>query len=192
MLSKTFFFMTLFSFVCAVFSGRVEVMSAEVAKSFYNTVELCLSLLGMMSFWSGLMNVFKKAGVLNVISKLIKPLMKIIYGKDAAKGENLENLSASFSANLLGLGNAALPLGINVIKGFEKDNKRNSASDSAVMFAVLSTVPFQLLPSTLIAQRSSYGSENPFDVIPYIWFCSVVIIIFAVVVTKILSKLWRK
>ena len=105
--------------------------------------------------------------------------------------DTVDNLSASISANFLGLGNAALPLGIKAVKGLEKNNLSGSASDAAVLFAVLNTVPFQLIPSTLIALRTKYGSVNPYDVVPYIWICSVLITVFAVIVCKCFSKVWR-
>lgn len=191
MLSKTFSVMIIVSFVSALLTGNLDRMSAEFTASLSDAVSLCVSLLGMMCFWSGFMNVLKKTNVLNIISAVIKPFLRIIYGKTALEKENLENLSASVSANFLGLGNAALPLGIKAVKGFEKNKSTSVASDSTIMFTVLNTVPFQLIPSTLIAMRSKYGSVNPFDVVPYIWVCSAVICLFAICVCKVLSKIWR-
>lgn len=191
MLSKTFSFMILFSFVCALLNGRIEDVSIGFSESLMQAVELCISLLGMMCFWSGIMNVFKDAGIIKKMSRLMKPLMRLIYGKAALDGDNLDNLCASFAANFLGLGNAALPLGIKAVKGLEKNNGRGIASDDAIMFSVLNTVPFQLIPSTLIALRTKHGSVNPFDVVPYIWICSVVISVFAVLVCKCFSKISR-
>lgn len=192
MLSKTFAVMMIFSFVSALITGNTENIGRAFTTSLSDGVNLSISLLGMMCFWSGFMNVLKQAGAIRFISRFMKPVMKLIYGKNALVENNLDNLSASASANFLGLGNAALPLGIKAVQGFEKNNKTGSATDSTIMFAVLNTVPFQLIPSTLIALRSKYGSVNPYDVIPYIWLCSAVITLFAVFVCKIFSKLWRK
>ncbi len=192
MLSKTFSVMIIFSFVSACLTNNVERMAESFVSSLSDAVTLCLSLLGMMCFWSGIMKVIAESGVLNKLTAVIKPLIKPVFGKETAKGENLENLSAAIMANFLGLGNAALPLGINAVKSFEKNNKSGIATDSTIMFAVLNTAPFQLVPSTLIALRSKYGSQNPYDVVPYIWLCSLIIISFAVVVCKIMSRLWRK
>lgn len=191
MLSATFSVMIIFSFVCALFTGNLENMSVGFSASLADAVELCISLLGMMCFWSGLMNVFKQAGVIKKLSLVLKPLMKAIYGSKALDGENLDNLCTSVSANFLGLGNAALPLGINAVKGLEKNNKKGVAGDGTIMFAVLNTVPFQLIPSTLIALRTKHGSVNPFDVVPYIWICSLIITCFAVFVCKLFSKITR-
>ena len=192
MLSKTCSVIIVISFFCAIFTGRLENMSGEFVSSLSDAAKLCISLLGMMCFWSGFMNVLHDTGAVAYASKLLKPLMKLIYGKSVNDSENLDNLSASVSANFLGLGNAALPLGIKTVKAFERNNKTDIATDSTIMFAVLNTIPFQLVPSTLIALRSKYESANPCDVIPYIWICSVIITVFAVVVCKIMSKLWRR
>lgn len=192
MLFKTFSVMIVVSFVSAVITGRIENVGVEFARSMSDAVSLCITLLGMMSFWSGFMSVLKANGSVKMLSFILKPILKIIYGKNTLNDNDFDNLSASVSANFLGLGNAALPLGIKAVRGFENGNSDGIASDSTIMFTVLNTVPFQLIPSTLIAMRTMYGSANPFDVIPYIWLCSVLINVFAVLVCKIFALLWRK
>ena len=164
-------------------------MSDEFASSLTDAVSLCISLVGMMCFWSGFMNVLKDSGVLNKLSRLLKPLMLLIYDKRTLDEETLDSLTASVSANFLGLGNAALPLGVKAVKNFQKHSEKGVASDNTVMFAVLNTVPFQLIPSTLIALRNKHGSVNPFDVVPAIWICSLLINIFAVIICKVFSKI---
>ena len=192
MLSKTFSCMMIISFISALLTGNMGKMAGQFAVSLSDTVSLCLTLLGMMCFWSGLMNVLKDAGAVRKLSLFLKPLLRLIYGKKANTGDNLENLSASVSANFFGLGNAALPLGIAAVKGFERNNQNKTATDESIMFAVLNTVPFQLIPSTLIALRSKYGSINPYDVVPYIWVSSFIITVFAIIVCKTFSFFWRK
>lgn len=192
MLSKTVSVMLFFSFVCGLFTGNFENMSNSFAVSLKDAVSLCISLVGMMCFWSGFMNVLEKSGILRYVSILLRPLVRLIYGKGSDVNENIDNITASITANFLGLGNASLPLGIKAVRNFDKNNKKGVASDSTIMFCVLATVPFQLLPSTLIAMRTSYGSNNPFDVVPYIWICSVIITIFAIVLCKVFSKIWKR
>ena len=185
MISKTFSVMMIFSFFSAIFTGRLENIGVEFVSSLSDAVSLCISLLGMMCFWSGFMNVLKESGAVKWVSIILKPILTLIFSKENLKGENLDNLSSCFAANFLGLGNAALPLGIKAIKGFERNNKTGVAGSDTIMFSVLATVPFQLIPTTLIAMRTGYGAKNPFDVVPFIWICSVIINIFAVVVCKL-------
>ncbi len=181
----------LLSFVTAIFTGNVQRLSFEMLEAISGAVTLCISLLGMMCFWNGIMNVFKECGILNKMSKIVDKPLDWIFGKNNLTSNDKQNLSASFAADFLGLGNAALPFGIAAMKGLSK-GKTESASDSAIMHAVLNTVPIQLVPATLIALRSRHGSVNPFDVIPAIWICSVIITVFAVVVCKMLAKISKR
>ncbi len=192
MLVKTFSFMTIISLVSAVLTDNVDRMSLEFADSISRAVSLCISLLGMMSFWSGVINVLNAAGAIKFVSKILKPFMKFVYGRRCTDSKTLDYLSASVAANFLGLGNAALPLGINAVKSIQTNSKmKDKASDESIMFAVLNTVPFQLIPSTLIALRSKYGCINPYDVVPYIWLSSAIITVFAILICKLMSMLWR-
>ncbi len=192
MLAKTFSAMIIISFFSAILTGNVDRMAFEFSDSLTKAVSLCIALLGMMSFWSGVMNVLREAGAMKYISKALKPVIKLIYGRSCTESDTLDCLSASVAANFLGLGNAALPLGINAVKALQKNSKyKDRANDASIMFAVLNTVPFQLLPSTLIALRSKHGCLNPYDVVPYIWLSSAVITVFAIVLCKLMSKLRR-
>ena len=191
MLTKTFSVMIVVSFVSAVFTGRLDNMATQFALSLADSVNLLISLLGMMCFWSGFMNVLVKVGAVRKVSSFLMPMLQVVFGKNALDEDSLTNLSGCMGANFLGLGNAALPLGIKTVKSLEKKNTSHAATDSTIMFAVMNTVPFQLIPATLIAMRTKYGSANPFDVVPYIWVCSLIIICFTVIVCKIMAKLWR-
>ena len=188
---KTFSVIMIMSFVTAAFTGNMERMSLELVNALGEGVTLCISLLGMMCFWSGVMNVLSENGVLNVLSRIIEKPLGFVFGKNSLDKKDKQTISASFAADFLGLGNAALPFGIQAMKSLSKD-KNGVATDNAIMHAVLNTVPIQLMPSTLIALRTKHGSVNPFDVIPYIWLCSFVINVFAVAVCKALSKLCNK
>ena len=190
MLSKVFSVIMLLSFITAIFTGNIQRMSSELIASFDDGVKLCSSLLGMMCFWNGIMNVLGNAGFLSIIGKLIEKPLLIIFNKKDLTSKDINNLSISFAADFLGLGNAALPFGIAAMKSLNKG--KEYATDNAIMHAVLNTVPIQLIPSTLIALRSNNGSKDPFDVIPYIWLCSLIITVFAVITCKTLSKLWGK
>ena len=190
MLSTTFSVIMLLSFITAMLTGNTQRLSVELLKALSDSVTLCVSLLGMMCFWSGIMSVLAKGGVLNVLGKIIQKPLSLIFAKNTLTSDDKQNLSASFAADFLGLGNAALPFGIAAMKGLSKG--KSYATDNAIMHAVLNTVPIQLVPSTLIALRSKHGSLNPFDIIPYIWICSVVITIFAVITCKVFARLWKK
>lgn len=190
MLGKTFSIIMLMSFVTALFTGNMQRLSFEMIKAAGDGVTLCVTLLGMMCFWSGIMNVLKEAGALNVLGRLLEKPISLVFDKKSLTNADKQNLAASFAADFLGLGNAALPFGIAAMKGL--CGKNGYATDNGIMHAVLNTVPIQLVPSTLIALRVKHESCNPTDVIPYIWLCSVVITVFAVITCKLLARIWEK
>ncbi len=183
MVGKIFGTMVIFSLVSALFFGTTADIANAAFSGAKDAVNLSLTLLGVISLWSGILNVFDKAGVTALISKAAKPVLKIIYKNT----ENFDNISLNFSANLLGLGNAALPLGIKAAKDINF-NRLQTASDDLIMFSVLNTTPLQLFPTTLIALRSSYGSNNPFDIVLPIWICSVATTVFAIIICKAFAK----
>jgi len=191
MLGKTFSVIMILSFITSIVNGTTKRLSFELIEALPEGVNLCISILGMMCFWCGIMNVLKCAGVLETLAKFLKKPMRFIYGSNRLTDNDLQNISASFAADFLGLGNAALPFGIAAMKSLNKNNK-DRASDEAIMHAVINTVPIQLVPATLIALRQQHGSVNPFDVVPYIWLCSVIITAFAVVVCKVFKTFYGK
>ena len=183
---KIFGIMVVLAIISALISGNMAEISNAALSGAKDAVTLSISLLGAISLWSGILSVLDKAGVTSFISKISRPILKKIYSNT----QNFDNISLNFSANLLGLGNAALPLGIKAAKDINFKMK-TSANDDLIMFSVLNTTPLQLFPTTLIALRSSYGSQNPFDVIMPIWICSVATTVFAIIVCKSFAKIFK-
>ena len=186
LIGKTFSVIMIVSFASAMFTGNVERLSSELLSSMNKGVTLCISLLGSMCFWSGVMNVLSENGALKFISKIAEKPLSFIFSKNSLSQQDKELISASFAADFLGLGNAALPFGIRAMKSLTK-NSDGIASDDAIMHAVLNTVPIQLIPATLVALSTAHGSKTPFDVIPYIWLCSLIINVMAIIVCKMFS-----
>ena len=203
MLGRVFSVMVIISVICATLTGNMQNISSELVNGAKDAVTLSLSLMGMMCFWNGIMKVFDAVGVTQKLTVAVKPVMMLIYSPHVLTGQTLSDICASFTANFLGLGNAALPLGIKAVKSIKKSSDsleslvksdKTSADADMIMFAVLNTVPFQLVPSTLIALRTAYGSENPFDILVPVWVCSLLTICFAVILCKLLAFLldvWR-
>ena len=187
MLGRVFSVLTCFSFVFALFTGRMpEVCDAAISGA-QEAVNLCFSMTGMLCLWNGVIRVLDKAGATEVICRIISPLLKIVYPEAYKKGSGIKEISSNFAANLLGLGNAALPLGLSAMSALCDGTDR--ASDEMVTFSVLNTVPFQLIPATLIAMRAANGSARPYEIILPVWICSCITIIFAVILCKGASKL---
>ncbi|MCL2096209.1 MAG: spore maturation protein A [Oscillospiraceae bacterium] len=199
MLSKIFGVISLLSVIIAVFTGRIQQVGLSVAEGADSAVRLIISLAGMMCLWSGIVRVMQRTGLTEILAKIISPVLKIMLpytyklkkqgSKDAVCA--LQSVSANISANILGLGNAATPLGVDAIKklGVLKNKSKTADPDAAnsdmIMFVVFNCASFQIIPTTLIALRSAAGSSNAFEVIPAVWLCSLATAVFAVLTVKL-------
>ena len=168
--------LVLLSFIFAVFSGNMSTVSSAAVSGCADAVSLVLRLCGGLCLWSGIMRLCEKSGICAFISRLLSPVLKLIFPSLSKNGEAMNLISMNVSANLLGLGNAATPLGIAAMKKLNELNpKKHMASDDMVSFAVINSSGIQLLPTTLSTLRASYGCENPMNILP------------AVLITGILS-----
>ena len=194
MLGKVFAVLVISSFLFAGFSGNMAEVCTAAIDGANEAVTLSISLLGVMCLWSGVIRTLDKAGLTRILSKAASGLLKLIYPKVYKNTEAINNIAADYSANLLGLGNAALPIGIRAMNSLKKNGlpQPDTANDDMIMFAVLNTAPFQLMPTTLIALRSTYGSANPFEIILPIWICSAGTTVFGVILCKMFAKLSAK
>ena len=194
MLGKVFAVLVISSFLFAGFSGNMAEVCTAAIDGANEAVTLSISLLGVMCLWSGVIRTLDKAGLTRILSKAAPGLLKLIYPKVYKNTEAINNIAADYSANLLGLGNAALPIGIRAMNSLKKNGlpQPDTANDDMIMFAVLNTAPFQLMPTTLIALRSTYDSANPFEIILPIWICSAGTTVFGVILCKTFAKLSAK
>ena len=188
MLNFIWAFMMLIAFVSAIFCGNMESLSASVMKGADSAVELIISIIGIICFWSGMMEIAERSGITNALSRLFSPVLSRLFKNVPKKSPAMGYISLNISANLLGLGNAATPLGLNAMKELKKLNHNKPvASDDMLLFVVLNTASLQLIPTTLCAYRQSYGSKSPFEIIPAVWLTSIVSLVVAIIVAKVLS-----
>ena len=191
MLGKIFSILVISAFLIGGFNGKMECVSSAAIDGATDAVKLSFSMLGIMCLWSGIIRVLDKAGVTRAITFLISPIIKIIFPKAYKTKNAINDIAADYSANFLGLGNAALPISIKAMTNLKKDSLSypGVASDEMIMFSVLNTAPFQLIPTTLIALRNAHNSQNSFEIILPIWICSALTTIFGVILCKLLSKI---
>ncbi len=182
------FSMLILSVVCAVCTGRMEELSAAAAGGADQAVRLLLSMAGVMCLWTGLLKIAERSGATAVIARLLSPLLSVLMPDYEKGSEAMQAVSANITANILGLGNAATPLGVKAMKELQKNNLlRTSPNNSMVMFVVINTASVQIIPSTLAAIRQAAGSSHPFGVLPYIWMTSAVTLFVGVVLAKLFS-----
>lgn len=181
--------MLVFSFICALFNCTVPEFSQGILKAAQHSVQLCFNLLGGLCFWSGIMEIAEQSGLTKLIGKLLSPVLKLIFPSLKNKNEILGAISMNVTANLLGLGNAATPLGIEAMRLMQKENKNPLvASDDMVNFVVMNTAAIEFIPTTLALLRMNSGSKSPFDIVPVILINSVVGLTAGLLLSKILIK----
>ena len=179
------------SFSYGIFSGNLENLNSSVFNSVNDAINLTISLLGTMCLWCRIMQIANKTSVINKLTKILKPLIRIIFPKINTKIE--KEISMNMIANILGLGNAATPLGLKAMKSMQEENpKKEILSDSMAMFIIINTASIQIIPTTVIAIRNSMGSSNPNAIVVPIWIASVITATAGIIITKIFIKLDKK
>ena len=177
------------SFIYAIFNGRVYEVNNSIFESTKLAVDLSISLLGTICLWNGIMQVASKTRIIEHLSKILKPIMKKIFPDIKEKDEAYKQITMNIIANIMGLGNAATPLGLKAMKLMQKQNReKDKLSNSMAMFIVLNTASIQIIPTTVIAIRNSLGSENPTAMIIPVWIATIFAACSAIFAAKILMK----
>ena len=187
-LSYIFVFMIVISIICSFFTGSGEVLSQSMIDGASDAVELIIMMSGMMCLWGGVMEVARASGLTDKLAKLCSPILSRLFPDVSKKSDAFSYICMNFSANLLGLSNAATPLGISAMKALNRGTDPHTLSDSQVIFIVMNTASLQLLPTTLSALRSIYGSETPFDITVPVWITSVCALFVGLLLAKIFCK----
>ena len=176
-------------FGCA--TGQLSAVSAAALTGAQSAVELCLSMAGAICLWSGVMTLMDRCGLSGKLAGLLRPLLRRILPNASRDRETLAALSANVSANLLGLGNAATPLGIRAATRMAQ-GCGGVASDELCLLVVLNTASIQLLPTTVAAVRSAHGCAAPFDILPAVWLSSVLSVSAGLLAARVLQAIWRR
>ena len=177
--------------LCGLATGRGPEVAAAAMGGARAAVDLCLSIAGMLCLWSGVMEVMRRSGLSGQLSRLLRPVLGRLFPEAAGDQRIMDSISANVSANLLGLGNAATPLGIEAAKGLAKKSP-GRASDGLCMLIVCNTASIQLIPTTVAAVRAAEGCAAPFDILPAVWLASGLSVCAGILACKLLSRLWRR
>lgn len=186
--------MIVLSFVTALFSGNMEAVSASAMNGGMEAVELMLRIAGTLAFWSGMMEIADRSKLTQSLAKLFQPVTKgLLFPRLKIGSPALVAISANIAANLIGLGNAATPLGIQAMKELEKEaGYPTSATEEMITFVAINTASLQLIPTTTAFLRLEAGSANPMEILLPVWVSSLMSLIVAVSVGKLWGKLGRK
>ena len=182
--------MVTLSVLCGIATGQWAQVAAAAVEGTQAAVELCLSIAGMLCLWTGVMEVMRRSGLAEGLSRLLRPVLKRLYPSVSRDKEIMDSISANVSANLLGLGNAAPPLGLEAARRMSRKSP-GVASDALCMLVVCNTASIQLIPTTVATVRAAAGSQTPFDILPATWLASVLSVGVGVVACKLCARFWK-
>lgn len=193
MMTWIFCAMVALSLVFGLLNGRMAEVTSAAIEGSAQAVSLSIKLVGVMCFWSGLMEIAKRSRLTEKLSRLMAPLLRLLFRGLSPSSPAAHAIAMNITANLLGLGNAATPLGIAAMEELEKQNSApQTASDHMVLFVVLNTASLQLIPTTTAALRLAAGSAAPFEILPAVWCSSLCSVLTAVITAKLLQRFGRR
>lgn len=177
------------SAVLGAIEGNMPEVSSAALNSCVEAVELCIYLTGGMCMWGGIMRVAEKSGITDTIAKIFKPFLKHLFKGLDTNGKAFHAICMNITANLLGLGNAATPLGLEAMKRLEEEEGENEiTSRNMVLFVVLNTASITLIPTTAASLRLKHGSEMPMEILPCVLITSACALIAGLVTAVVFDK----
>ncbi len=192
MMKYVFGILILLSVVFAALSGRMSEVSDAALNEGVNAVELTLYMLGGMCVWGGVMRVAEKSGITDKIARLFTKPAKLLFPTLNLNGAAFHAICMNVTANLLGLGNAATPMGLEAMRSLEKEGRTtDTANDNMIVFAVLNTASITLIPTTCASLRLKYGSSAPMEILGGVLMTSFFSLAAALTSALLLNKLHR-
>ncbi len=180
------------SFSFAIFSGNLEKLNSAIFQGTNDAISLSINLLGSLCLWSGIMQIANNTTLINKLSNLLRPLLNLLFPDLKEHTTAKKQISMNIIANILGLGNAATPLGLKAMKTMQKENNsKDKLTNSMMMFIIINTASIQLIPTTVIAIRNSLNSENPTSIVFPTWIATIISAISGILIAKFLIKITR-
>lgn len=185
-------FFIIISIIYAILTGKVAEVNNSVFESANETVKLTITFFGTICLWNGIINIAAKTSMIDKLTNKLSPIIRFLFPDLKKEKDVQKEISMNIVANMLGLGNAATPLGLKAMKSMQKlnDNKER-LSNAMAMFIVLNTASLQIIPTTVIAIRNSLGSQNASGIIIPVWISTVIAAVAVIILTKLLIKFWK-
>lgn len=191
-MSKIWSFMVIVSIAVAIALGSASSIPDIIMESSITATENIVKLIGMTCFWSGMFNILQKTSLIDKLSKLITKCIKRLFKKEEVNDKAMENISLNMTCDMLGVGNAATVYGLKAIEELNKENgDKTRANDSIIMFVILNAASIQLIPTGMITLRAMYNSQNPVEIVPWVWLVTVVALVVGIIACKVLNKVMK-
>mgnify|MGYP007025137487 CR=1 FL=1 len=179
--------MVLLSLIFGLATGNLDAVANAALEGARSAVDLGISMAGMLCLWSGVMEVMNACGLSGRLARAFRPILRRLLPNACRDEETLAAVSANVSANLLGLGNAATPLGIRAARRMAR-GCGGAASDELCLLVVLNTASIQLLPTTIASLRAAAGCGTPFDILPAVWLSSIMSVTAGLAAARLLAR----
>ena len=185
MMNYVWIFLVLSALITGALTGKLDTTVTAGINAAKDSIFTVLNFAGIMCMWSGMMRICKDSNLTGIINKAAKPICKRLFTDIEPDSKPMQAMLMNITANLLGLGNAATPLGLKGMRELDDINPTpDIASDAMCVFIILNTASLQLIPTSVVALRASAEAKNPFDVIVPIWISSLTSVIVGVVAIK--------
>jgi len=184
-----FYGLIVLSIIIGAVNGRLPEVVNSILTGAEKSVQIAISLIGIMAFWLGIMKIAERAGLVSSLAKFIKPVTKKLFNEIPPEDPAIGSIAMNFSANALGLTNAATPIGIKAMQELQEHNiDKNTASNAMCMFLAMNTASFQLVPAAVIAILVGIGYKNPTEIIAPTLVVTSFTFISAIILAKIMQK----
>ncbi len=161
------------SVICAFLQGKGGALAGAITQGAQSGIKLAISIAGSICLWTGVGKLMERAGITDFLSKILSPILRFLFPTTQKDKAARNYLSGNICANILGLGNAATPMGIQAAKRLVDPKHPNLATDELCRLIVLNTASIQLIPANVAAVRASLGAVSAFDILPAVWLTSI-------------------
>lgn len=183
--------LVVFSLFCAIATGKIGELSSAVVNGGTDAISLAIKLTGVICLWNGLTAIAQKSGLTALICKILSPILTILFPKLKDKKAK-ERIAMNITANFLGLGNAATPLGLEAMNRLQQINPSpEKASNDMVRFVVINSAAIHLVPTTIALLRSEYGSSSPMEILAPALITSIIALSIGILMTNLLKKVFK-
>ncbi|WP_409969008.1 nucleoside recognition domain-containing protein [Bengtsoniella intestinalis] len=183
--------MVILSLLFGALTGNLSAVSSAAMDGAGSAITLCLSIAGIICLWTGVMEVMKACGIAKGLATLFAPLLKRLMPQASKDEETMAAITGNFSANFLGLGNAATPLGIQAARRMAR-GCNGIASHELCLLVVMNTASIQIFPATITAIRTASGATDPMDILPAVWITSLCSVIAGLIAASLFARLSQK
>jgi len=172
-------------------TGSGAETASALTESAVQAVQLCVAMAGPLALWAGLGTLMDRVGLTAILARYLSPVLGRLFPSFRKDPELAKHLSGNVTANLLGLGNAATPMGIRAAGRLRDPNDPTRATDQLCRLVVMNTASIQLLPTTVAAVRRSADCAAPFDILPCVWVSSLLSVSAGLLAAELLRRVWR-